>query len=139
MKRSAAIERKAGDGSTRCSNASTIPPPTGSPHRESPPAVAVMLIVHSTIEVFLLQNNMVVSTIAWLLAGLGAGMARAGERHLNEASMFPRVAGGRRDVVRGREPAAARPARRMIYWEAHRRSGSGGTAAGRLSPGGCGS
>ena len=44
-------------------------------------AVAVMLIVHSTIEVFLLQNNMVVSTIAWLLAGLGAGMARAGERH----------------------------------------------------------
>ena len=41
-------------------------------------AVAVTLTVHSAFEVFLLQDNVVVSTIAWLLAGLGAGMARAG-------------------------------------------------------------
>ena len=52
-------------------------------------AVAVMLIVHSAFEVFLLQGNIVVSTIAWLLAGLGAGAVRAGEHRARKAEIAP--------------------------------------------------
>ena len=50
------------------------------PTRRLALAAMVTVIVHSTFEVFLLQNNVVVSTIAWLLIGLGAGVARAGVR-----------------------------------------------------------
>ena len=50
------------------------------PARRLALAAMVTVIVHSTFEVFLLQNNVVVSTIAWLLIGLGAGVARAGVR-----------------------------------------------------------
>ena len=38
-------------------------------------AALVTVIVHSAFEVFLLQDNMVVAAIAWLLLGLGAGLA----------------------------------------------------------------
>lgn len=40
-------------------------------------AALVTVIVHSAFEVFLLQDNMVVAAIAWLLLGLGAGLAAA--------------------------------------------------------------
>ena len=38
-------------------------------------AALVTVIMHSAFEVFLLQDNMVVAAIAWLLLGLGAGLA----------------------------------------------------------------
>ena len=50
------------------------------PARRLALAAMVTAIVHSAFEVFLLQNNVVVSTIAWLLIGLGAGVVRAGVR-----------------------------------------------------------